>query len=80
MQYVALYTVLLPIHLSILEGYTWTPAILKMNKYEIDSSMNRILDGAERVRAKKHKNRIEAISSKIVKEMWEEEETSCQAA
>ena len=51
-----------------------------MNKYEIDSSMDRIYDGAERVRAKKHKNRAKAISSRIMTQMWEEEKTSYQAA
>ena len=74
------YTVLLPIHLIIIESYIRTPVIFKMNKYEIDSSMDRIFDGAERVRAMKHKNRTKAISSRIMSQMWQEEKTSFQVA
>ena len=51
-----------------------------MNKYEIDSSMDRIFDGAERVRAMKHKQSKKAISSAIISQMWQEEKTSFQAA
>ncbi len=50
-----------------------------MNKYEIDSSMDRIFDGAERVRAKKHKNR-RVISGGIMHRMWDEEKRTFQAA
>ena len=74
------YTVLLPIHLIIIEGYIKAPVIFKMNKYEIDSSMDRIFDGAERVRAMKHKQSKKAISSAIISQMWQEEKTGFQAA
>ncbi len=51
-----------------------------MNKYEIDRSMDRIFDGAERVRAKKYKSRTKAISGRIMSQMWDEEKTNFQAA
>ncbi len=49
-----------------------------MNKYEIDSSMDRIFDGAERVRAKKNKTKM--MTSRMMTQMWDEEKTKVQAA
>ena len=71
---------LLPIHQSIFEGYIETPTIFIKNRYEIDSSMDRIFDGAERVRAKKHKKRRSVISSGKMTHMWDEQKRSFQAA
>ncbi len=51
-----------------------------MNKYEIDSSMDRIFDGAARVRAMKYKNRKKRISSRTISEMWQDEKRSYKAA
>ena len=47
-----------------------------MNKNEADIAMDRIFDGAERVRANKYKNRTKSISGRIISEMWDEDKTS----
>ena len=56
-----------------------------MNKNEFDMAMDRIFDGAERVRSKKHENTINRnvhrqFSARIISQMWDEEKKNIKVA
>ncbi len=56
-----------------------------MNRNEIEFAMDRIFDGAARVRAKKyetrvHKNVYRRFSSRVISQMWPDEKRSLKAA
>ena len=51
-----------------------------MDKNEIDIAMDRIFDGAERVRATKYQNRSKQISGRIISEILEEEKINLKVA
>ncbi|WP_269622667.1 hypothetical protein [Prochlorococcus marinus] len=57
-----------------------------MNQNEFDMIIDRFLDGAARVRAKKYESNLTSknvhrqLSSRIISQMWNKENTDCNAA
>ena len=56
-----------------------------MTQNEIEMAIDKLFDGAARVRAKKHENRVSKnlhrqFSSRIISQMWDEGKTNISAA
>ena len=51
-----------------------------MTKPDFDKTMDRFLDGAARVRAKKHQHRDKPVSSRIISKIWREGKGNTKAA